>query len=429
MSASRRSFLAGLGAAALVGSAGCLTVESPVRRGAWPRPGATSARTHRTSAAGPTGYLYARWTAASGEGAPPGTPLVVDDAVFLLRSNYSADDPRRASVAAYDEATGERRWETTVLREPTERLDVHFDSLCVADGTLYAQTTAGLHAVSPADGEELWTASLRTRAQPWPRVGGAPVVHEGTLVAGPYGDRADGVELRGFDSATGEVRWRTRLPEYERLWTLAAADGTVYAPCLGRGDEGRGVVALDAVTGEVRWRSSLPVDGPLAVAGDRLVVPMREGRDRSVAVVGLPDRETLWRTSASRRTDSGFAVAGGLVYYVTDERLVARRLDTGTREWSFGRGRRPVRLGWTPAVAGDVVYAMAVDRLAEGAPDTLLALGVDDGAIYGSGPVGSATGALTVSVVEGAAYLALDRGEVRCYESCLRSAFGRCLVG
>nr|WP_240137575.1 PQQ-binding-like beta-propeller repeat protein [Salinigranum salinum] len=417
---------AALGSAGVAATAGCVTVERPPRTGSWPRPGYTDGRTNRTDVDGPTGFLYPAWVADTAGGYPPTTPVVADDTVFVLQSNY-ADDPRRATVVAYDGATGDRRWETTLLRRSTSLLDVHFDSLCLDSGTLYAQTVDGVHALTPTDGTRLWTVPVPTAAQPWPRAG-APVVHDGTLVAGTYGDRDAGPELRGFDPATGEQRWRRRLPSFADLWTLAAAAGTVYAPFLGDGASSRGVVALDAATGEVAWESSLPVDGPLTVADDRLVVPLGGGDRESVAVVDRVDRTIQWREPARRRTDAGFAVAGGRLFYAADDVLAARRLDTGEQVWSFGNDRRVVDLSWTPIVAGDVVYAMAAEPTEPGSPSSLFALGTDDGAIYGSGRVEVGSTRSSLAVVEGAAYIA-DGNEVRCYESCVRSAFDRCVLG
>jgi outer membrane protein assembly factor BamB len=164
------------------------------------------------------------------------------------------------------------------------------------------------------------------------------------------------------------------------------------------------------------------------VTGDRLVAPLGDDRD-SFAVLDRSTRQIQWREPVVRRTDAGAAVTNGLVFHVSDGVLVARRLDTGERAWSFGDARRTVRLGWTPAVAGDVVYAAAAEREAGGTRTWLYALGVDDGAIYGSGPLGPGTGWSSLALVEGAAYLTTSRGELRCYESCSRTAFERCVLG
>lgn len=428
---SRRRFLAALGSVGVGATAGCVAYDRADRGGRWPVPGGSDARTNRTAEPGPTGDLYPAWTAETGEGHPSTTPVVAGGAAFVLQSNYSAEDPRRAFVAAYDAATGERRWVTTLLSESTDLIDVHFDSLRVADGTLYAQTIAGVHALDPATGEALWAESLRVTAQPWPRVA-APVVAAGTVVAVRFGDVSDGPELRGYDATTGDRRWRRRLSDYARPWTLAAADEVVYAPFLGDGTGTAGLVAIDAATGDVRWASPLPVDGPVAVAGAsgnrRLVVPLREDEAESVAVLRASDRERLWVDAAVRRVDAGFAATDELVYYVSDGVLRARSLDSGDRVWSFGDDERPVRLGWTPVIAGDVAFAAAEVTAGDGSPTHLFALDAADGTVRGSGRVAESTPS-GLAAVDGAVYLTLGRGELRCYESCALSAFGRCLVG
>jgi outer membrane protein assembly factor BamB len=424
MPSSRRGFLAAAGAVSAA-LAGCVTIDAPARTGEWPTPTGTDARTNRTDRPGPRGALYPAWTAEVAAGAPLATPVVVDGTVYVLQSNRSPAEPRRASVTAHDAASGAVRWETTLLERVADILDVHLDALRWNgdERLLYAQTMDGVHALAP-DGTERWFAPLPTVAQPWPDVA-APVVEAGTLVAVAYGERGGEAapELRGYDPATGGLRWRAEFPDGADPWTPTAADGVVYVPFLDAG-AGRRLVAIDAATGSVRWSERLPVAGPVAAADGSLAVPLEEGGADTVARLDPADRAVAWRVPAPRRTDAGMAVADGALFYAADGRLVARELETGARRWAFGEGRR-VYQGWTPTVAGEVVYAFAV---ADGTV-SLYGLDVETGAIYASGRVGESTATSALSAVDGAAYLTVAGGEVRCYETCARTAFDRCVLG
>jgi outer membrane protein assembly factor BamB len=196
----------------------------------------------------------------------------------------------------------------------------------------------------------------------------------------------------------------------------------VFVPFF-RGDSG--VTALDIRTGAQEWSVSLPVDGPVTVAGDTLLVPLGGDAD-SIVALDHRTRDIRWRKSANRRTEAGIAVADELVYYCADRMLVARTLDTGDLVWSFGP-TPPVSLSWTPVVAGSTVYVVAERTDEGGAPNVLYALDASTGERRGFGRVPGSPDTAGLAVVEGAAYLALGRGELLCFESCGFSLAGRCL--
>jgi outer membrane protein assembly factor BamB len=418
---SRRAFLAGAGVVAGA-AAGCVTLESPGRAGRWTVPGGTDARTGRTDPRGPTGALYPRWRDDVPDGYPPATPVVGDGAVYHLGGGRRDRNPRRATVVARAAGTGRERWETTLWTGGSDLASVHYDALRYDPDRelLYAQVVDGVHALA-LDGTERWFAPLPTVAQPWPDVA-APVLADGTLVAAAYGKRETDPEIRGYDPGTGGLAWRTEFPGVAEPWTLTAAEGTVYVPFLGR-EAGRMLVALTADTGTVRWTERIPVAGPVTATDDALVVPLETDGADALAVLEAEDRSVRWRERVRRRVDAGVATDGERLFYVAGRSLVARDLATGEPLWSFGRWGRAVSPGWTPTVAGGLVYALATD----GGTWSLYALGTEDGAVYGSGAVGSDGSTSGLAVVEGAAYLVADG--LGCYETCARTGFDRCLVG
>ncbi len=443
-STTRRQFLATLGAAGLVSTAGCVSYDRPTYEGTWSRRGYDDAQTGSSPATGPTGDLYVSWRADVFEGYPPTSPVVADETVYHLHTRGGRDTQHDTVVSAFDAATGEERWQTTVSTTDFDKHAYHHDSLvvtrtrsvpasrraglddAVSDDCIYARTFEGIHALS-TDGELLWTHPVPTTGEPHP-LAAPPIVSGGLVVTATYGERTPPAAVVAVDAETGDIVWRAGFDDRRIPWTLSAADGTVYVPFF---DGDSGLVVLDLETGVEDWAVSLPVDGPVTVSGDTLLVPLREDETESIAAVDRNTREIRWQKSVGRRTDSGVAVADDLVYYCTNAMLTARRLDTGELAWSFGPEPH-VSFSWTPVVAGTTVYALAEppseDSSDDGSPPYYLyALDTANGEVRGRAPALEHGMASSLAVVDGAVYLA-GRDELRCYESCAFSVRGRCLV-
>jgi len=140
-----------------------------------------------------------------------------------------------------------------------------------------------------------------------------------------------------------------------------AALGTVY---FGADD---GVLyALDADTGRVRWKhySRGEIDGPLAVAGERILFTNSEN---VLYAVDARSGEVAW--SARRDAPEAFTVRGSSSPTVAGDRVVVGFADgylgaydvvTGSRLWETGlaRSRKTFRdVDGKPLVVGDRVFA------------------------------------------------------------------------
>ncbi|WP_396610706.1 PQQ-binding-like beta-propeller repeat protein [Haloferax sp. S1W] len=416
----RRQFLAALGASALSATAGCVSSNGATYEGTWSRPGFDDARTGFSPATGPTGPLTVAWRTDVFDGYPTTSPVVADGVVYYLHTRGGRGHPHESVVSAFDAATGEERWRTIVSVENTDELAYHHDSLVVDQRRLYARTFEGLHALS-LDGDRLWRHPIPTTAQPYPLVA-PPVVSDGVAVTATYGERTPPIGVAAVDAETGQPRWRVGFNTRQIPWTLAADREQVYVPFF-EGDTG--LVALDLQSGTREWSVSLPVGGPVTVAGDTMFVPLG-GDPESIAATDRRTGAIRWHVPAVRHTESGVAVAGDLAYYCADRLLLARRRDTGELVWSFGPNPA-VSLGWTPVVAGDVVYAHVERRTESGMSNHLYALDAATGRVRGSGNVSVSSDLSGLAVVDGAAYVALGRGELLCLESCAVSVLGRCV--
>ncbi|KTG29675.1 serine/threonine protein kinase [Haloferax profundi] len=412
-----------MGVSALSATAGCLSGgDPPTYEGTWSRRGFDDARTGFSPVDGPTGNLTVAWRADVFDAYPTSTPVVADGQVYYFHTRGGPDGEHESVVSAFDAATGEERWQTTVSVAPLDQIAYHHDSMVVADGRLYVRTFEGLHVLT-TDGERRWTHPIPTTEQSYPVVA-PPVVSDGMALTATFGDRTPPAGVVAVDAENGRPRWRAGFNARKVPWTLSASEGTVYVPFVG-GDSG--LVALDIRTGAQEWAVSLPVDGPVTIAGDTVFVPLA-GDPESIAAIHRRTLDLLWRKPVSRRTESGLAVAGGLVYYVTERTLVARRLDTGELVWSFGP-TPVVSLSWTPVVAGPNVYVVAERANEPESPNYLYALDRSTGESRGSGRIPGSPDTAGLAVVDGAAYLALGRGELLCFESCGLTLGSRCFSG
>lgn len=362
---SRRAILATIAGGATASIAGCGTRE---RRGRWLRAGYDRANTGFSPVtSGPAPPLSTLW-----RGSLPGdraisypSPVIVGDRV-LTAVRTIVDDRAAVRLVGFDASDGSRILETTVttFEEPRTTYRLVWDSLTVADSSVFLLAYDGLHAFT-TDGERLWHTPLGTSPTNTILDAAQPVVVDGVVYAPTAGatDHTDsGEAVFALDPATGEQVWRYDVPVVDDGWTFPPAywSGSLYVSLLDVG-----VVALDPATGEPRWEYRMPANGPPTVA-DGIVVCSAE-RDGSSWIVALDAAtgERLWRVSAAdARLGRRLAVRPDLelCYHRQGlDALVARDLRTGERRWTadgspgvFGGGvsLTPERLYATVATAG-----------------------------------------------------------------------------
>lgn len=433
MPSDRRTFLATSGLA-LAGLAGCVSFGPPSADGTWPRRSVDAANTGHSPTDGPTESLYEVWSRDRPRGGVATTsPVVGDGRVYLAYSREPSDESAGSWVEAFDAATGESAWTTELFRTDEFHYFYHSDSLVLDGDSLLVQTKAGLTALG-TDGEPHWTVPNLGRSQQKPDAV-PPVVTEGLVVAGTYGttrsDDDSSEAVFGLDPADGDERWRTEFPELSGMWQLAAANGTVYVPFTGSNAR---LVALDLADGAESWRRPIPVNGTPSVSDGRLFLPLYEQqRDtHSIAAFDAGTGERLWRKRVGARwSDSGLAVANGLVYGVADRGLEARAVETGELVWRFdGTDSEEISLWTTPAVAENHVYVYGV-RVTDDTYGRLFVLDAETGERRTAFALGeNRTGDKSVpAVTEGLVFVNTNRGRLCALSACETELAERCLVG
>ncbi|WP_056022962.1 outer membrane protein assembly factor BamB family protein [Cellulomonas sp. Leaf395] len=126
-------------------------------------------------------------------------------------------------------------------------------------------------------------------------------------------------DVRGWDAATGESRWRSDVVASVNALLL---DGRVYVSTR------NGVAALDGRTGDLLWRASTGgsgVPGFVVTDGRQLVTteqPVGGGNISNLAAFALDDGRTLWRVSFPENLWSSAAIGHLLIGWGRDGRLV-----------------------------------------------------------------------------------------------------------
>ena len=125
-------------------------------------------------------------------------------------------------------------------------------------------------------------------------------------------------DVRGWDAATGEARWRSDVVASVNALLL---DGRVYVSTRA------GVAALDGRTGDLLWRASAgsAVPGFVVTDGRQVVTteqPAGGGNISGLAAFALDDGRTLWRVSFPDNLWSSAAVGHLLIGWGRDGRLV-----------------------------------------------------------------------------------------------------------
>ncbi len=242
--------------------------------------------------------------------------------------------------------------------------------------TVYAMDAAGrVTALDVARGSRRWQRDTRPENSRGGELGGAMVLHEGTLFV------ATGLaEVMALDPASGTIRWRAPMPAAGR-GGIAVAGGRIMVPTVenhvvaflaedgGRAWNFRGITVQAMMLGQ----PSPAVEGDMAVAGlaSGEVVALRLGDGRilwteSLGLVrgGAPSLSDISAITALPVIDRGLVFATGL-----GGTTVCLDLRSGRRVWSRDVGG-PV----TMAVAGDWTWLLSREG-------ELMCLGREDGRI------------------------------------------------
>lgn len=392
MTESRRNVLRAVGAAGILGLAGCNGVGSDENQtetgdesdddggnaGNWRSVDGDAGNTSaNTAVTGPTSepsseILYE----VDGLAELQAQPVVEDGQIFVLV------DGKLLSLSS----SGEKQWEYAM----GDSLGFSEVQPAVWEGTVYVPTTESLVAV--ANGERQWAANLESSAESAPVANADGVVistqfdvvsvaHDGSerwrkSVSGDGSRPAvDGDTVYHFDSSfsetellarsasDGSVQWREsgRGDKY----TPVVADGTVYTREYDNGETT--VHAVSGSDGSIQWTSD-PITGLVngyPALGDGTVYLVS---DAELHAFDIEDGSSVWDSPyvTTSTTQGQPRIDGNSVYLHQNGSIVAVDSSTGEQRWSadYGDSQYPGYSGFCLAdgrvyIGGDELYELA----------------------------------------------------------------------
>jgi outer membrane protein assembly factor BamB len=201
--------------------------------------------------------------------------------------------------------------------------------------------TNQLVALFMKDGTTAWSVECPMTAAP---AAGAGLVYAGS----------DGL-IEARRDTDGGAQWRR--PVQGRIVSLYWDAGWLLAQT-----EAGPLVALRAVDGEIIWQKDFgsPLSGPPAPTGDRLYVPLKDGR---VAALLLQTGEDIW-TQKLTESAAGILPVGNRVFIGgRDNQFHSLSADDGGADW---RWRTGADLLGVPVLDSRRVYFVALDNVLRG---------------------------------------------------------------
>jgi eukaryotic-like serine/threonine-protein kinase len=231
-------------------------------------------------------------------------------------------DAKGSFVAAYDAASGARRWVSRVTSGPYDSITTP----AVFGSALYFSVGKSVVALSASNGHMLWQTQATT-AEYGDIYSPVAVSGEGKFVIATGEDG----HVYAFDSATGNVLWDVVAGGGIYRGGPAIYTGIIYVAEGRGGDEGGGfdMVALQVSDGRILWRSYAGDDihvTPAAGAGIVIVGSIDEGMAAFDARTGA----VRWTAPYQGEVWGSPVLANGVVYVGTDQQLVAYAAANGS---------------------------------------------------------------------------------------------------
>lgn len=346
-----------------------ITPPSPTTVVDWSQPGGTADNSPPHSAGGVA--LERAWTANLGAGSDDGVqiaapPVIADGRLYFLDADHR--------VHAVDAANGDRVWTESVRGDSRRDRHARPGGVAASGGRVFVTTGFGyIVALDAANGQEVW----RTQA-------GAPFHSAPTVLGGRVYAITNDSELIAYDAGTGAAQWNYQaIAETARILSapsVAADADSVVAP-FSSGE----IVALLSANGRRLWSDALSRSGQLTslsaindIAGRPVVdngVVFAVSHSGVLAAIDQRSGQRIWaRAFASTQTPW---IGGEVLYGVSvDGELAAFDRATGNIYWVRqlrryrDEGDREGRVAWTGPImiGGRLVLASSLGEVVAVSP-------------------------------------------------------------
>jgi outer membrane protein assembly factor BamB len=249
------------------------------------------------------------WSATVGY-IPDSTPAVWGGLVVT-----PGTDAAGGFAAAYDGATGARRWRTRLSVD----LYASITAPAVFGSSVYLSAGSTIYALSASGGRVLWKTKLTSSPDG---------MVEGPVAVSGHGEFVVAAGIDGhvyaLDAATGAVRWSVNAGGGIYHGGPAIYSGIVYVPEGRSGAEGGGfdIVALQVSDGRILWRSYAGDDVHVTPAAGQGIVVIGS-IDEGVNALDSKTGALLWTAPYQGEVWGAPMLANGVVYVGTDQQLAA----------------------------------------------------------------------------------------------------------
>ena len=241
-----------------------------------------------------------------------------------------ATAPKVLHLSVIDPETGGERWQRE-FPQPAQAFVDHKQSRIVVAAANYASVE--ISAFQMADGAEAWKL-------PMPGAKGTASV--GEVLPMGYDMVVVSDRLQRISLATGRIAWETTHPAPGSGTSTYAADEGIFVFSDNRlwffgesGDKKWGPVGLGSTI--VRVATTTEQKGIAFVVSRQGTVPVFD----TIHAISIADGRETWQHPARDRTESGFRVTGGKLFYTTSASVQALDLKSGTLA-----SRTPLPLMW-----------------------------------------------------------------------------------
>jgi outer membrane protein assembly factor BamB len=285
------------------------------------------------------------WTATVGT-TSDSTPAVWSNLVITPGTDASG-----GFVAAYDVASGSRRWRTRLAVDQYGFITAP----AVFGSTVYVSAGTSIYALSASGGRILWKTSV------------APADYD-SMITGPvavsgYGEYVVAAGMNdhvyALNATTGALHWDVVAGGGIHRGGPAIYSGIVYVPEGPHGTEGDFISALQVSDGRLLWQSYAGDDVHVTpAAGNGMVVI--GGIDSGLRALNSKTGATLWAAPYEGEVWGAPVLANGVVYDGTEASLVAYDAATGASLYKLETNSSFANMS-SPSVVNGRVYTATGD--------------------------------------------------------------------
>ncbi len=215
------------------------------------------------------------------------TDTSVKNKIAVDRDGLAVATSVAGRVHGFDAETGRLAWSRDLPRYPGRWI---YTAPVIAERTVYTGGKAGYGAYDVATGEERWYTTLTTPVGSGDPVGDGWGAFPSPLAAGDLLiTHLSGRGIVALDRVSGAIVWETPLGITHYFSSPVMADGLIIS-----GVEFGQLAGLDPESGEIVWQGEvLDAQYPTQalVEGERMYVTTNQGR---VRCLGLTPREAFW---------------------------------------------------------------------------------------------------------------------------------------